>query len=442
MNVFRRGLMRLRYAGPFLLLLLAPVLGGAAVAAAPQATTSAYQAWMLSCLDALQADLPEISASAEAAADLYINQSFTLLLAGAPGFVSEAYGRAGGMMPIESIKWWRRPTERAVVLYALREEALPDDYAILRRLVGQGCHVILFARRSLLDEALRQDIEGLEALDTHAAAQGGLFQSADDEWVVPTDPIARMVAEWTWIGEFVAACTRQGRMPTMWKSNGAEGGMDWNNLYQRPRRRYHETAPPPVPPGQLGRAYLDAVRTALRTLYANEVGRIVQVADWAMDARAAGRTVYTFSNGHGPLLDPGGPHDPRYFRQLSTDEYTVDPTVTLAAGDVILYIGQGGMPVEWGSFQGRDLPGDWRRAGVKVAWSFGNLWTREFCRQISMIQPEEPFLDQHFAYADASVWIEGYPLGILPTSGITSEAVLWLATAELHGRLQPAPAPE
>lgn len=418
---------------------LAIAAGAQQTATGPNETTAAYQAWMLSCLDGLQQDLPQITASADTAADLYLNQAHSLLLAGAPGFASEAYGRAGGIMPIEWIKYWRRPDERAAVLYALREEALPEDYQIIRRLVGQGCQVILFARKSLLEEAQKEGIKPLGVVDLHAAAHGGLFAAPDGQWLVPTDPIARMAAEWVWQGEFVAACTRRGKMPAMWKSNGAEEGMVWNNLYRR--RRFHDTAPSAVPPGVLGQAYLDAVRRDLRTLYASESGRIVQVAQWAVEARAAGRTAYTFSNGHGALLDPGSPHDPRYFRQLSTEEYTVDPAVTLAPGDVILYIGQGGMPVEWGAFANRDVPGDWRKAGVKLAWSFGNLWTREFCRQVALIKPDEPFLDQHFAYADASVWIEGYPMGILPDSGITSEAVLWLATAEVFGRLQPPPPP-
>ncbi len=407
--------------------------------AAPAETTAAYQQWMLSCLDGLQQDLPQIAASAEAAAELYIEQDYPLVLAGAPGFVSEAYGRAGGIMPIQSIKWWRRPNRAAVVLYALREEALPEDYQTIGRLVERGSKIILFARRQLLEAAEEAGIQPLAVVDIHAAEHGGLFPAADGQWLVPTDPIARMAAEWVWLGEFVGACTRLGKMPTMWKSNGAEGGMAWNDTYRR--RRFHDEVPSVVAPGALGQAYLEVVRNHLSTLYASEGGRIVQVAQWALEARAAGRVAYTFANGHGVLLDPGGPHDPQYFRQLSTEDYTVDPAVTLAPGDVILYIGQGGMPIEWGAFEGKDLPGDWRRAGVKLAWSFGNLWTSEFCRNVALIEPEEPFIDQHFSYADASVWIEGYPMGILPDSGIASEAVLWLATAEVHGRLQPAAAP-
>lgn len=407
--------------------------------ALPQETTQAYQRWMLSCLDALQQDLPQITASAEAAADLYLNQNYSLVLSGADGFCSEAYGRAGGIMPIEWTRYWRGE-EPGVVLYALREEALPDDYQRIGRLVERGCRIILFARKPLLDEAERAGIEPLAVVDIHAAEHGGLFPAAEGEWVVPTDAIARMMAEWTWIGEFVAACTRQGKMPTMWKSMGSENAAAWNDKWRE--QRYHDSVPAVVAPGVLGRAYLEAVRNSLRALYSYEVGRITQVAQWAVEARAAGRTAYTFCNGHGPLLDPGCPHDPQYFRQLSTRRYTVDPRVTLQAGDVILYIGQGGMPVEWGSFAGRDLPGDWRKAGVRVAWSFGNLWTREFCRQVAMIGPDEPFLDQHFPYGDGAVWIDGYDIPILPVSGITSEAVLWLATAEVHGRLQAPTAPQ
>lgn len=394
------------------------------------AQTDAYQRWMLSCIDGVYADLPNITTTAEAAANLYVKQNYPLVLAGAPGFCSEAYGRAGGVMPIVWIKYWRQ-NEPAVVLYALREEALADDYQTINRLVARNCQVILFARKSLLDDAAKAGIKPLGAVDIHAAEQGGLFQAADKQWVVPTDPVARMVAEWCWLGEFVAACTRLGKMPVIWKSNGAENGLVWNNAYRG--KRYHDAVPEVVGKGILGKAYLDALCGDLRTLYAVELGRIVQVAKWATEAKAAGRNIYTFANGHGVLLDPGCPHDPRFFRQLSTENYTVDPAVTLAAGDVILYVGQGGLPIEWGSFAGKDLPGDWRKAGVKVAWSFGNLQTREFVRNVALIKPDEPFIDQHFRFADGSVWLDNYGIGILPDSGITSEAVLWLATAEVYG---------
>jgi len=429
---------KMRLLLPFAALLLAVSALAQETGAGPQETTQAYQRWMLSCLEALRQNLPQITASAEAAADLYVNQDYDLVLSGAEGFCSEAYGRAGGMMPIEWTRYWRQRGP-GVVLYALREEALADDYQRISRLVERGCRIILFARKALLEEAQKAGIQPLGAVDIHAAEHGGLFATAQGEWEVPTDPLARMAAEWVWLGEFVAACTRQGKMPTMWKSMGAENAAAWNDKWRE--QRYHDSVPAVVALGVIGQAYLDAVRNSLRALYAYERGRIVQVAQWAVEARAAGRTAYTFCNGHGPLLDPGCPHDPQYFRQLSTRRYTVDPAVALQAGDVILYIGQGGMPVEWGSFADRDLPGDWRKAGVRVAWSFGNLWTREFCRQVAMIAPQEPFLDQHLPYGDGAVWIEDYEIPILPVSGITSEAVLWLATAEVHGRLKTA-APE
>ncbi|MHB9130246.1 MAG: hypothetical protein ACYDBB_04030 [Armatimonadota bacterium] len=407
--------------------------GDIAVNYGQTAQTDLYQQWMLSCLDGLEKDLPQITASAEAVAELYVKQDHALVLGGVESFASEAYGRAGGIMPIDWLKYRRWRNRPVVLFYALREEAAADDYQVITRETARGGKVILLGRKAQLDDAVKAGIAPLGVVDIHAAEHNGLFQSADGQWLVPTDPIARLAAEWVWQAEFVAACTRLGKMPTMWKSNGGEGGLLWNEKYRG--KRFHETLPTVVAPGVLGKAYLDALRSDLRTLYAVELGRIVQVARWAVEARAAGRTAYTFSNGHGALLDPGCLHDPRYFRQLSTTEYTVDPAVTLAAGDVILYIAQGGMPIEWGAFANRDLPGDWRKAGVKLAWSFGNLQTREFSRNIALIQPNEPFIDQHFRFADGAIWLDGYGIPLFPDSGITSEAVLWLATAEVYGKL-------
>lgn len=429
----------------FLILLISTLnlLGGAQAPSAGQtALTDAYQQWMLSCLDAQEKEIPLITASAEKAAALYVNENYELVLAGEDGFVSEMYGRAGGIIPIQSLQWWRRGRQpHGVLLYCLREGALQEDIATIQRLNNDGCQTILLGRPALTDEAVKAGVQTIAIINTYAAPHGGLFQ-AGDQWVVPTDQIARMSAEWSWLGEFIAACTRLGKMPIIWKSNGAEGGMDWNNKYRR--NRYFDNIPTVIPAGKLAKDYLTETRKDLLVLYANELKRIVTVAQWALDARAAGHTVYTYSNGHAALNDPGCLHDPGYFKQFAKMNPPVDSNVVIKPGDVIYYIAQGGMPVEWGEFAKRNFPEEWRKGGAKIAWSFGNLYTPDFVRHIGLIKPDELFIDQHFAYADAAVWVDNFAIGLLANSGITSEALLWLTTAEVHGRLtlpaQPAPA--
>ena len=374
--------------------------------------------------------MPKITGSAEKAAERFVKDDATLVLAGDGGFVSEAYGRASGLMDVEA--WTGKEGHESVYLFALRPNALDEDFKRIKQITAAGDQVIVFGRETLLAEARKAGVTAMAEVETHAAPNGGLFQAKDANWVVPTDSIALVVAEWTWTGEFVAACTRLGKMPAMWKSLGAEGGKEWAAKYKG--KRFHDHAVSVVGPGVAGKAFLTTLRKNLQDLYEKEQDKILEVAAWAAQAIKDGKGVYTFALGHGIGSHTGCPNDPKYFRQICQGWFDEDPAVTIKPGDVLFFIGQGGLPIEWGGFEKKDLPGKWRKQGARLAWSFGNLQTKEFERHKAMIPQNELFIDQHFAFADGLVNIPGFEIAILPGSGITSEAVLWTATAAVHSQ--------
>jgi uncharacterized phosphosugar-binding protein len=396
----------------------------------------AYQTWMMACLDAHQIDLPKLTISAERAAELFVMKNATLTLAGDEGFVSEAFGRAGGLMTIG--RWGGETGATMVILYALRHAKLAEDVARIKMATAAGSMVVLFAPESDLATARGAGLNGLAEVRTHAAPHGGLFEGKDGVWAVPTETVALMIAEWVWIGEFIAACTRHGQMPAVWKSFGAEGGEAWAVKYRG--KRYHDHFPSVVAPGVAGTQFIRELRLVLKALYNEERANLLALADWTVRALKNGKSAYIFVVGHCIRHHIGVERDPRYFRLFSKDWFYEDPAVVINPGDVILCIGQGGLPVEWGGFSKQDLPGKWRSQGAKIAWSFGNLRDSEFARQKAMIPQAELFIDQRFTLGDGLVEIPNFEIGVLPASGITSEAVFWLATAEVHSRITRDPA--
>ena len=50
--------------------------------------------------------------------------------------------------------------------------------------------------------------------------------------ICPTDTVINIINAWTWTGEFIGACTRQGKMPTVYESYGLPGGRERDVKYK------------------------------------------------------------------------------------------------------------------------------------------------------------------------------------------------------------------
>ena len=105
-------------------------------------------------------------------------------------FISEACGRAGGLMAIAPLGE-RVPARHDIVLYAVPGALEQDDLKMLNQWREKGVMVIQFSSPS------------------------GVF---GDHF--PIDTVANVIDLWTWTGEFVAACTRLGQMPVLYQSYG------------------------------------------------------------------------------------------------------------------------------------------------------------------------------------------------------------------------------
>ena len=401
--------------------ILLAATGASASPAAPSA--EAYYQWLNSALVGVWQDVPAITSSAEQAARLFVEQDWDLGAWGDTPFVFEFINRAGGVMPII---FPVKPGEGArpmIALYAPRENQLAEDWVAVRALQAHGA-VIAFTRPEIVAQAAAAGITFAAVIDNHAAPHGGLFPAADGKsWIVPTDPVSNMMAMWTWIGEFVGACTRLGKMPTMWESVMVPGAIARDTKFRK--HRYQTWTPTPVAPGEIGKRYLRDLRAALIQLHYLEGGHIRQAAEMALAAKAQGHALYYAGAGHSFSGLQNCPHDPGLLApSWEGTWWDMRKMPAYKPGDFVLGIGYDA------PFEGKDYQ-NWapraRAAGARLAWSFTD-YNRE---AVAGLPPDEIFINQRWELGDALVQFPGYDIKVLPPSGVLAQSVLWMVEAEM-----------
>jgi hypothetical protein len=103
----------------------------------------------------------------------------------------------------------RVPTNHDIILYAVPDSLNPEDLKVIDQWRTQGTTVVMFS------------------------SPAGLYRGH-----FPIDTVAKVVGLWTWTGEFVAACTRLGRMPVLYQSYGLPGGPERGKKYEG--KKFHE----------------------------------------------------------------------------------------------------------------------------------------------------------------------------------------------------------
>jgi hypothetical protein len=407
-----------------LILALLALAVGAVWAQGTPGADAQYFSSVRGCVGDFNADLPAITASAEVAAGHFVHDNWDFGAWGEGSFVSEFTGRAGGPMPIVNPVKPGTGDHKIIVLYCPREAQLPADWVALKAFHAHGDMVIAFTRPEILAQAQAAGVTFDAVVDNHAAPHGGMFPvtvKGETSWVVPTDPVANMIGEWTWIGEFVGACTRLGQMPTMWESFGVPGAMERDNLYRK--LRFHAEKPIPVPAGQVGRDYLSGLRWSLDELDRQEAEHITTAGEEAHAAHAAGHMAYAGITGHSFIQLQGCPHDPGYLVKLLKDWALQRPDVTLQAGDFVLGLGYDAPFV--GPAYG-NLAEKARAAGATLVWSC----TDYHPDLIAALPAHELFINQRWAIGDALVQLPGYDIRILPPSGVIGQTILWMIEAK------------
>ncbi|MFC1451944.1 hypothetical protein ACFLSJ_01205 [Verrucomicrobiota bacterium] len=387
-----------------------------------------YCTWFTTCLDELEDNLPNIATTVEAAAQRYVSvPSCGIGASGEPGFVEEWYERAGGIMAVKRFEDIAKAPVPAVILHALREERIPQDMHGINAQRARGNFIVVFGRADLLQAARDAGLAADAAVTLPAAHHGGLFppSSPGGEALVPTDPTAAVAALWVWTGEFIAACTRQGKMPPIFLSYELDPSRVRAKRYAG--KAFHDAVPRPIGAAVLGREYLRRARQTFQQVTTEHAEDLRTIAGMALDTLNRDHRLYTYAHGHAIQKHVGIRHDPGYFRQINTGWHRLIKDIELRPGDFVLCIGYNEIfrHTRHGRFAQKC-----RRQGISLAWSLAGYNERE----IAAIQPGEPFVDQMWPRGDAVIALPGYDVSALPLSGLMSEAVFWMLNAEIHVR--------
>jgi len=341
-----------------------------------------YLSAMQGTIAQTRSNLATLATSADHAANEFVSGGSLWVAGRQADFIAEACGRAGGLMAIAPLGQ-HVPKNHDVILYAVPESPNPEDQTIIDRCRKQGATVVMFS--------------------SPARLYRGHF---------PIDTVANVVGLWTWTGEFVAACTRLGRMPVLYQSYGLPGGPERGKKYEG--KKFHEDLTiKPIPAEVLGREYLRQIERMLAKIGDTQMPKILQAAKWWGPATSATILV----TGH---MFPIHAQDPR---SLPSGTFAAVPAWEdknqLDAShppQFVLCLGY--------QFAPRRLVEQSKAMGVRLVYS-----------DVQPAQPPEPannilYIDPAWPLADGCVTIPGYDIAILPASGLIQAAIYWTIASE------------
>lgn len=395
-----------------------------------------YLDWLNDCLQEIKADLDLISTAAQDAADRYA-QGWGITVKGGAGLDKEFSGRAGGLMQYSG----EHDKNVSIVVYAFGvmssknpdvESGLQAELEDAEQLRERGDLIIGLASVSQLKRMGIHDKATKIChylIDNHATTADGLFTDEDGRAIVPTMTTANAIVLWTWFSEFFAACTRLEHVPPILASNFMEGARE-RRIQYKGKRFHDDLRVPPVPAGVLGQQYLDAIRDHLGDIKRDTMPALLDSGRSAADTIRLGGEVFIAAYGHYPTHHHGGQlmADPGLFRRLNVRNTNFDGAPTPGTKDQVIVVGYCWAPSEkeyWGRY-------DLLRAGDR-----GVIWViTDYDTVPSDIGPEDHLINQTWSPGDAVVHVEGYDILISPPSGVLSEALMWMLTAQVYEDLR------
>ncbi|HEX8911021.1 MAG TPA: hypothetical protein VF796_01580 [Humisphaera sp.] len=361
----------------------------------------------LASVDRAEALLPEITKAAETLADRHVRGGLIGLPLYDQPLMQEMYGRSGNIMHIGFDRGWKKdraPDEERldVVLVGYDRPHGKNDAAALKKFKDKGAWVLGIGPASLKHPACDA------WLDT--GAEPGLRST-----------VANAVVAWALMAETVGACTRQGKMPTMFKSWAYDDGKAWSEPLFRKVPFHTDLRVAPVPAGELGRAFLRQIRYPLRR---TDVGQLRSAAKLIGDELKAGRKTTVAWQGHMPMC---------YVGKLGSEGWAVaaelHPFLDSQIESYRKKTPDGGLVLSLGA-NGLDPKGAavWREKKQRVVHLAGDHPDPAWRRRDRLVD----WIDLGFAFGDACVTLDGYPIRLFAPSGIAQAAAYGAIDAEVR----------
>lgn len=227
--------------------------------------------------------------------------------------------------------------------------------------------------------------------------------------ICPASLVVNALNLWTFTAEFIAACLRKGKMPTMYQSIYCPGSKERNA--EVGKEKFHsKLKTKPIESGRLGKEYLDEITKAISQIKATQMDKLKEAASLAAKAINSNKKAFVALMGHMPPRVPGGYGDPGIFvtRDFSDDE--------LRSGDFLALIEYIDVP--------KERLNKIKAKGVRSVWIGVPMGDDLETPGLDL------FIDPFWRFGDAVVKIPGYDVKVLPPSGVIQSMIYWLLLAE------------
>jgi uncharacterized phosphosugar-binding protein len=343
----------------------------------------------------------------------------------------ELVGRSGGIMHVGFDRPWKKDRTEAekrndVAIFGWDSAPEARDLGVVKKEKERGAYVIGFGPKAM--PGLREHVKLADAwFDTGRPADDRVVEYADGVRAGKINHLINVLSAWTLTGETVAALTRRGHMPTMWKSWAFKDGREWSEALFRKKQYHDDLKIAPVDPGKVGSAYLDRMRYLLQRFERTELDQVEKAAALVAVEHRAGRKTVIASTGHMAMYYVARYDDSAWATNQEVHAFLESQVKSFqektAQGALVVRLGETGFS--------RDLAALFRKKGQKVI-----LITSEnpYPENQAYLEPWAANIDMGYAFGDACVPIPGYPIRILPTSGAMQVAAYECLNVEVFAR--------
>ena len=392
-----------------------------------------YAAWALRACDSVQRNLPQIARVADLVAERHIKGGMIGFAWNSQSLQQELAGRAGGLMHIDFGRPWKDRSPEGdkynVAIVGWDRTPGEGELAALQKLHDAGTYLIGFGPRGLPELAAYTKL--CDAFfDTGLGADDRVVTLPNGEKAGRGNALVNMLNGWAFTGELVAALTRRGKMPTMWKAWMYPDGKQWSEKYFGKMQFHDDFKIAPIAAGSITRTFLNDIRDNIRRFEATQNGKVAQAAQLIADDTKAGRKTIISAMGHAPWTYVGHYEDARWgtpFELESSVPNHVENYKNTPEGALLLRLGYGGMDND---------------AAAIYAGKKQRVILISVPDQRPDFQATKDVLmniDMGWQYGDALVSIPGYPIKLIPPSGIMQIVAYESVNTEVLARL-PAPA--
>jgi uncharacterized phosphosugar-binding protein len=371
-----------------------------------------YTDWALRAVDDVEKNLPEITRVAEIMADRHVSGGAIGFAWNGQSLQQELSGRAGGLMHLGFNRPWkdRDPAGDKFNMAIIGWDRDPGGGAVeaLRQLKQSGTYIIGFGPRDMPE--LAECVKICDAFfDTGMAADDRVVTLSSGKRAGRGNAVVNMLNGWALTGEFIAALTRRGKMPPIWKSWTLSDGKEWSDRYFGQSQFHNEFNVAPIKAGALPRAFFREVRSNIKRFRDSQNNNVIQAAELLTREKKAGRQCIVAAAGHAPWTIVGHYEDAGWgtlFQLETVAPNHVEMYKSTPEGALVLRLGCGGLD--------------------QVA---ADIFAAKKQRVILISVPDERPDFQHTQNAllnidmlwkqgDAVISIPGYPAKLFPISGI------------------------